>query len=92
MSKNLSHLSGRKGLSDNLFDRYGQLAVETGSPDRAELQELAREFLMGAANTYGAITFYDFLKTGKSEQEKYMFAMVLFVPVPELRRNSNLRC
>lgn len=33
MSKNLSELSGRKGLKDNLFDRYGQLTQDTGTPD-----------------------------------------------------------
>ena len=30
MSKNLSELSGRKGLDNSLFDRMGQLAQETG--------------------------------------------------------------
>ncbi len=72
MSKNLSHLSGRKGLIDNLFDRYGNLAEETGSPDKKDLKALAEEFLIGAANTYGAVTFYDFLKPENQGKKVYV--------------------
>ncbi|MEQ8925981.1 MAG: hypothetical protein RLO81_09235 [Fulvivirga sp.] len=32
MSKNLSELSGRKGVVDNLFEKMGKLASETGTP------------------------------------------------------------
>lgn len=63
MSDNLSYLSGRKGLSDNLFDNYVKEADATdGTVDKAKLTELAKEFLVGSANTYGATSFYDFLK------------------------------
>ncbi len=57
MSKNLSELSGRKGLDDNLFDKLGKLAQPTGSPSSEELERLAEEFLIGNANTYGTATF-----------------------------------
>lgn len=60
MGKNLSELSGRKGLEDNLFDRMGKLAERDGAPDKDELDKLAKEFLIGSANTYGTTTFYDF--------------------------------
>ena len=53
MSKNLSELSGRKGLEDNLFDRMGKLAERDGAPDNSELDKLAKEFLIGSANAYG---------------------------------------
>ncbi len=62
MSENLSELLGRKGLNENLFDKLGQLARPEGSPDEAELARLADEFLVGKANTFGAASFYDFLK------------------------------
>ena len=66
MSDNLSYLSGRKGLSDNLFDNYVKEADATdGTVDKAKLTELAKEFLVGSANTYGATSFYDFLKEEK---------------------------
>ena len=44
MSNNLSELSGRKGLKDNLFDKMGQLARETGTPSPEALEQLAQEF------------------------------------------------
>ncbi|MCG8328711.1 MAG: NAD(P)H-dependent oxidoreductase subunit E [Chitinophagales bacterium] len=72
MSKNLSELSGRKGLSDNLFTRLGELAIEDGTPSEAELSQLADEFLIGNANTYGATTFYDFLKPENKDKKVYL--------------------
>ena len=46
MSKNLSELSGRKGLMDNLFARLGDTAVEEGAPSAEELENLAKEVLI----------------------------------------------
>ncbi|NND05607.1 MAG: formate dehydrogenase [Saprospiraceae bacterium] len=72
MSRNISELSGRKGLEDNLFDKYGQLAQESGEPDKEELAKLAKEFLIGHANTYGATTFYDFLRPSNQGKKVYI--------------------
>jgi NADH-quinone oxidoreductase subunit F len=72
MSKNLSELSGRKGLKDNLFDAMGNLALETGTPSPEELAELAEDFLIGKANTYGTVTFYDFLKPENQGKKAYV--------------------
>lgn len=72
MSKNLSELSGRKGLKDNLFDRMGKLAEHDGTPDKEELDRLADEFLIGSANTYGTATFYDFLKPENKGKKAYV--------------------
>lgn len=72
MSKNLSELSGRKGLKDSLFDRLGQLAVSEGTPNKEELDQLAEDFLIGKANTYGAATFYDFLKPENKGKKAYV--------------------
>lgn len=72
MSNNLSELSGRKGLQDNLFDNMGKLAIETGSPAVEELDRLAEEFLIGDANTYGTATFYDFLKPENKGKKAYV--------------------
>ena len=72
MSDNLSELSGRKGLADNLFDRLGKLAQPTGTPGIDELDNLANEFLVGKANTYGAATFYDFLKPENRGKKVYV--------------------
>lgn len=62
MSKNLSHLSGRKDLEYNLFEQLGITAKETGTPDLLEIKRLKDEFLIGTANIYGTVSFYDFLK------------------------------
>ena len=73
MSKNLSHLSFRKGMRENLFDKMGQLAVsDGGTPTKEDLHLLAKEFLMGDANTYGAITAYDFMKPENQGKEIYV--------------------
>lgn len=72
MSKNLSELSGRKGLKNNLFDRMGKLAQPEGSPSNEELDTLAREFLIGKSNTYGAATFYDFLRPENKGKKAYV--------------------
>ncbi|GGD90819.1 NADH-ubiquinone oxidoreductase-F iron-sulfur binding region domain-containing protein [Planktosalinus lacus] len=72
MSKNLSELSARKGLEDNLFDRLGQLARQTGTPDNEELERLADEFLIGTANTFGTASFYDFMKPENKCKKVYV--------------------
>lgn len=71
MPKNLSSLSGRQGLTNNLFERLGELSAETGTPDPRDLEALADEFLIGKANTYGAATFYDFLKPENQGRKVY---------------------
>jgi len=62
MSKNLSELSGRKGLSDNLFEALGIAAAETGTPSVEKMEALADAFIMGKANVFGTAAFYDFLR------------------------------
>ena len=66
MSKNISTLSGRQGLENNLFDRISE------RPNKAALAELAEEFLIGKANTFGAVSFYDFLKPENQGKEVYV--------------------
>ncbi|MFY0644978.1 MAG: NAD(P)H-dependent oxidoreductase subunit E [Bacteroidia bacterium] len=73
MSDNLSELSGRKGLENNLFEGLVNKAKqEQGSPSQESLKALADEFLIGDAITYGAATFYDFLKPENKNKEVYM--------------------
>lgn len=72
MSKNLSELSGRQGLSNNLFEQLGNSAVATGTPDEETLDRLSKEFLIGTANTYGTATFYDFMKPENRGKKVYV--------------------
>ena len=62
MPENLSSLSGRKGLENNLFEQIVEGAKANGTPAPELLRDLAEEFLMGKAVTYGTASFYDFLK------------------------------
>ncbi len=62
MPENLSALSGRQGLDNNLFEKLVEGARESGTPAPELLRDLAEEFLMGKAITYGSASFYDFLK------------------------------
>ena len=72
MSKNLSELSGRKGLDRNLFEELGILAKDTGTPSAKSMDELAEEFLIGSANVYGTTTFYDFLRPENRGKKVYV--------------------
>lgn len=72
MSRNLSELSGRQGLSNNLFDRYGKVTEDRSYPDKDKMQQLAEEFLVGTANVYGAMSFYDFLKPENQNKKVYI--------------------
>ncbi|MDA0991517.1 MAG: formate dehydrogenase [Verrucomicrobia bacterium] len=57
MSKNVSSLSGRKGMQDNLFERI----VAAGPPQASAHMQIARDYLLGEAVTVGAASFYDLL-------------------------------
>ena len=72
MSKNLSELSGRQGLNNNLFEQLGNSAIATGTPDEETLERLSKEFLIGTANTYGTATFYDFMKPENKGKKVYV--------------------
>lgn len=63
MSKNLTALSARKGLKNNLFEKIGALAEKEGAPSKENLHQLAEEFRVGPANLLGAASFYDFTKS-----------------------------
>jgi len=57
MSKNLSHLSGRKGIEKNLFEYIGRVAEENGQLSKEEISSKAEEFLMGTAKFFGQASF-----------------------------------
>lgn len=72
MSENISELSGRQGLDNNLFDKLGKASVLNGTPSKEELERLADDFLMGNAITYGATSFYDFMKPENKGKKAYV--------------------
>lgn len=72
MSKNISDLSGKKGLENNLFEQIGRLAKSTGTPSVEEMEKLADEFLVGKANVYGSASFYDFTREENRGKKVYV--------------------
>jgi NADH:ubiquinone oxidoreductase subunit F (NADH-binding)/NADH:ubiquinone oxidoreductase subunit E len=72
MSKNLSYLAGRKGITGTLFEELGIAATETGTPSQEKMETLRKEFLVGKANVYGASTFYDFLRPENQGKKVYV--------------------
>ncbi|MBX7052302.1 MAG: NAD(P)H-dependent oxidoreductase subunit E [Flavobacteriales bacterium] len=72
MSKNISELSGRKGLERNLFEQLGIAAEETGTPSLDALESLREEFLVGKSAVYGAASFYDFLRPENKGKNVYV--------------------
>jgi NADH:ubiquinone oxidoreductase subunit E len=74
MSKNISSLSGRDGkeLEDPLWVRLQQAASATGTPEDRALTQIADDFLIGEAITYGTSSFYDFLKKENQGKKAYV--------------------
>lgn len=72
MSKNISELSGRKGLNKNLFEELGIASAEKGSPDLDQLENIRQEFLVGKSTVYGTVSFYDFLKPENQGKKVYV--------------------
>ena len=60
MSRNISKLSGRKGLKDNLFQRM--IDVTGKSTNGKEIKQLAEEYHVGMSTIHGAESFYEFLR------------------------------
>lgn len=72
MSKNISHLSGRKALDQNLFEELGNRLQLTGNLSHAEIQELAEEYLMGTSTVFGALSFYDFTRAENAGKQVFV--------------------
>ena len=75
MSRNISTLSGREGreLDDSLWERLQQAAAKNnGSPGDTAHTEVADDFLIGEAITYGTSSFYDFLKKENQGKKAYV--------------------
>ncbi len=72
MSKNLSELSGRKGLGNNLFERIAEVSAVPEGDKGLRIEKLAEEFLVGTANVHGSLTFYDFLRPENQGKKVYV--------------------
>ena len=66
MSKNISNLSGRIGLKDNLFK---QISENTLSDTPKDIKEIAKEHNLGVSTLHGAERFYEFLRPWHRERK-----------------------
>ena len=73
MSKNISKLSGRIGLKDNLFQKLSERSLNSKNGDG--LKEIAEKYHVGVSTIYTVqkvfMNFYD----RNIEQKKLLFAM-----------------
>jgi NADH-quinone oxidoreductase subunit F len=70
MSKNISKLSGRKGLKDNLFKRM--IDITNKNNNGKEIKQLAEEYHVGMSTIHGAESFYEFLRPRHKEKKAWV--------------------
>jgi NADH-quinone oxidoreductase subunit F len=70
MSRNISKLSGRKGLKDNLFKRM--IDTTKRSEGEKEIKQLAEEYHVGTSTIHGAESFYEFLRPEHKEKKAWV--------------------
>jgi len=70
MSKNISKLSGRVGLKNNLFQKISERSVKSKKDE--EMKALADEYNMGVSTIHGAESFYEFLRPSHREKKAFI--------------------
>ena len=69
MSKNISNLSGRIGLKDNLFKKISENTLNHNSQNS---QEIAKQYNIGVSTIHGAESFYEFLRPSHREKKAFV--------------------
>ena len=70
MSKNISKLSGRIGLKNNLFQKISERSL--GSKNGESMEALAEKYNMGVSTIHGAESFYEFLRPSHREKKAFV--------------------
>ena len=70
MSKNISNLSGRVGLKNNLFQKISERSL--GSKNGESIEALAEKYNMGVSTIHGAESFYEFLRPSHREKKAFV--------------------
>jgi len=70
VSKNISNLSGRIGLKNNLFQKLSERSLN--SKNDQGVKELADEYRMGISTVHGAESFYEFLRPSHREKKAFV--------------------
>ena len=69
MSKNISNLSGRVGLKDNLFKKLSENVLNDSPKD---INEIAKEYNLGVSTIHGAESFYEFLRPSHRKKKAFV--------------------
>ena len=75
MSKNISNLSGRIGLKNNLFQKISDRSLNSDNDEG--IKEIANEYNMGVSTIHGAESFYEFLRPSHREKKALFVTVVL---------------
>ena len=70
MSKNISNLSGRIGLKNNLFQKISDRSKSSANDEG--IKEIANEYNMGVSTIHGAESFYEFLRPSHREKKAFV--------------------
>ena len=70
MSKNISKLSGKVGLKNNLFQKISERSLK--SKKDKNIKGLADEYNMGVSTIHGAESFYEFLRPAHREKKAFV--------------------
>ena len=70
MSKNISNLSGRIGLKNNLFQKMSERSLNSNNDQG--MKELADEYKMGISTVHGAESFYEFLRPSHRKKKAFV--------------------
>ena len=69
MSKNISNLSGRIGLKDNLFKKISENSLSSSPKD---IKDIAKEYNLGVSTLHGAESFYEFLRPSHRAKKAFV--------------------
>ena len=69
VSKNISNLSGRIGLKNNLFK---QLSENLLSDNPKDIKDIAKQHNLGVSTLHGAESFYEFLRPSHREKKAFV--------------------
>jgi NADH-quinone oxidoreductase subunit F len=69
VSKNISNLSGRVGLKDNLFKKISENSLSNSPKD---IKDIAKEYNLGVSTLHGAESFYEFLRPSHREKKAFV--------------------
>jgi len=70
VSKNISNLSGRIGLKNNLFQKISERSL--ASTNDNGMQEIADQYNVGVSTIHGAESFYEFLRPSHREKKAFV--------------------